>query len=557
MTLLKKWNLSNRIDPFYSYLHITEACGEGEVYLLDGAAETQSAYKMSIIAALPVVEVQIKDGNVILIAEETLLENLVRVLQKRGYARDVADAAVGAKSVIAGERAVFFPKDAMDFLEALRTGIRSFFGDTDLAPFAQGFLGYVGYDAVHYLESLPKTTIDDRDLPDVRLQWHSAVIQLTEQRLELYSAAGILQQYVSAEQARVLLEKTKQISRLAADWIQEPPSVPAFYSFSSASGAKGDVNANQQTAGDQAMMSKVPETYNWPPTSAPVLDDESPLTEDVSQEDFENSVRKAKTYIEAGDIFQVVLSKRIRIKKRMHHYEAYDRLRKINPSPYMFMSEYPDMRLFGASPEVQFRTSSGRAEMKPIAGTSKGRGATPEEDKRLSQRLLNDEKERAEHIMLVDLCRNDLGRVSKIGSVSVEDFMTVEPYSHLFHLVSTIRSELREDVNVFHALLSTFPAGTLSGAPKIRAMEIIDELEPYRRGPYGGMIGMIDFDANANTAIVIRTIVETTVESSSTYFVQVGAGIVADSNPEQEWMECGHKSGAILAVLNEKPGVRV
>ncbi|MCL6518090.1 chorismate-binding protein, partial [Alicyclobacillus sp.] len=168
---------------------------------------------------------------------------------------------------------------------------------------------------------------------------------------------------------------------------------------------------------------------------------------------------------------------------------------------------------------------------------------------RLRERLLHDEKERAEHVMLVDLCRNDLGRVCEVGSVHVDALMVVEPYSHLFHLVSRVSGRLREDVSVFHALLATFPAGTLSGAPKIRAMEIIDELERFRRGPYGGMIGMIDFDANANTAIIIRTVVECAGE----YHVQAGAGIVADSDPHQEWLECGHKTGAVMEVLGVRP----
>jgi anthranilate synthase component 1 len=203
------------------------------------------------------------------------------------------------------------------------------------------------------------------------------------------------------------------------------------------------------------------------------------------------------------------------------------------------------MRLFGASPEAQFRAVHGVAEMKPIAGTSKGRGDTPDQDDQLVRQLLSDDKERAEHVMLVDLCRNDLGRVCEYGSVRVTEFMKVEPYSHLFHMVSRVKGELRRDVSVFHALLATFPAGTLSGAPKIRAMEIIDELEPYRRGPYGGMIGMIDFAGNANTAILIRSV----LEHQGQYFVQVGAGIVADSHPEQEWLECGYKAGAVLQAL--------
>jgi anthranilate synthase component 1 len=498
-------------DPFSLYLQVSGTLGEGQAFLLDAARDAgPSQYRMSLIGALPLLEVQVKDGVVAVFADAELASYLRGRLEEAGFHAGGVPTADGAgtrrflPSVIESLAWSGHADDPMVLLEALRAILRDLQG-AQKVPFSSGFLGYLGYDAVHYLERLPKTTVDDRGLPDIRLQWHAVMIHLQDDTVRVFDALEGLAKVYTPDAVRALAARIDQVRALVSLYMEHPVA-PRF-----------------------------PEAPSEP----------AEAVDDVSQEEFEANVERAKAYIRAGDIFQVVLSKRVRVAKRVHPYAAYDRLRRLNPSPYMFMAEYPGFRLFGASPEAQFRAVGGVAEMKPIAGTSKGRGRTPEEDEQLRRRLLEDEKERAEHVMLVDLCRNDLGRVCQVGSVRVDAFMDVEPYSHLFHLVSRVSGRLRPDVSVFHALLATFPAGTLSGAPKIRAMEIIDELERYRRGPYGGMIGVIDFDANANTAIVIRTV----VEHAGVYDVQVGAGIVADSDPHQEWLECGHKAAAVMDVL--------
>ncbi|GGJ03022.1 hypothetical protein GCM10010885_10370 [Alicyclobacillus cellulosilyticus] len=498
------------VDPFHLYIDLVARLAEGQVFLLDAARdEGDPAYRRSILGVCPVLEVQVKDGWVRLAAEPGLGDALESALTQEFGTPSAEPAALPPfASVVRGARCAWFAADPMAMLESIRRIIRDLTGDLPV-PFSAGFLGYIGYDAVHYLESLPKTTLDDRGLPDIRLQWHAGLIHVLGEDLTLYDALPALARVVSRDGVEDL--------STALDTVRDA--------------LRGDGWRRAAKA-----LRELEEAYG---------DSPGDIVHDVSQAEYEENVRRAKEYIRAGDIFQVVLSRRIRVKKTVHPYVAYDRLRKLNPSPYMFMAEYPDMRLFGASPEVQFRAVGGVAEMKPIAGTSPGRGKTPEEDAQLVQRLLASEKDRAEHVMLVDLCRNDLGRVCTAGSVRVPELMVVETYSHVFHLVSRVVGRLRPDVSVFHALLATFPAGTLSGAPKIRAMEIIDELEHWRRGPYGGLIGMVDFAANANTAIIIRSV----IEYRDTYYVQAGAGIVADSDPTLEWQECGHKAGAPLVAL--------
>lgn len=491
------------IDPFYLYLQVTSLVGKNRTFLLEaGRDEQETHYQMSLIGACPVLEVQVKDGVVTLFANSNVFECLDHL---RGYPNsDVRPHAKASWPSVAGATSrVYAPTDVMAFLEELRQALKGAFAPDFEHPFSAGFLGYVGYDSVHYLEDLPKTTEDDRNLPDIRLQWHAVVIQLSDGEIRAFRQDD-------ASPLSGLTEEADEIVKLVGE------------------AADSGVSAS----GDFAM--DVEDTQS-----------ETAVHYDVSEEAFVDSVVKAKQYIRQGDIFQVVLSTRIRIDGALHPYVAYNRLRKINPSPYMFVAEYEGMCIYGASPEVQFRSVAGISEMKPIAGTSKGRGLSQEEDTALVKALKEDAKESAEHVMLVDLCRNDLGRVSRVGTVHVPDFMIVERYSHLYHLVSRVEGQLREDVSVFHALVTTFPNGTLSGAPKIRAMEIIDELEHHRRGPYGGFIGMIDADANANTAIVIRTVVET----DGVQYVQAGAGIVLDSVPEREWEECHHKAGALLDVL--------
>ena len=261
---------------------------------------------------------------------------------------------------------------------------------------------------------------------------------------------------------------------------------------------------------------------------------------------FEAAVRQAKDYITAGDIFQVVLSQRLSCHSQADSFAIYRALRMLNPSPYMFYLELPEgLRLIGSSPEMLVRLDGREAQVRPIAGT-RPRGQTPAEDEALAAELLSDPKERAEHVMLVDLGRNDLGRVCEYGSVTVLEMMLVEKYSHVMHIVSGVRGDLRSDLNAYDLLRATFPAGTVSGAPKVRAMEIIAELEGERRGPYAGAVGYFSYSGNMDTCIAIRTI----VMQGDLACVQAGAGIVADSDPTQEYHETLHKAQALAEAVS-------
>jgi len=270
----------------------------------------------------------------------------------------------------------------------------------------------------------------------------------------------------------------------------------------------------------------------------------STLFSNFSREDFMKGVERAKEYIKAGDVIQVVLSQRFSTDLHCEPFDIYRALRSINPSPYLFYLKMNDMVLLGASPEVMVRLEGGEIELRPLAGTRK-RGRTQEEDMEMERDLLADEKERAEHIMLVDLGRNDVGRVSKIGSVKVKELMGVELYSHVMHIVSHIQGSLAPGKNAFDVLRAAFPAGTVSGAPKIRAMQIIEELEQVRRGPYAGAVGYFSFSGNMDTCITIRSI----LIKDSKAFVQAGAGIVADSMPEKEYDETLNKAQAIFRAI--------
>lgn len=263
-----------------------------------------------------------------------------------------------------------------------------------------------------------------------------------------------------------------------------------------------------------------------------------------SDEEFMKAVERAKEYIRAGDIIQVVLSRRFEKPFYADPLTLYRAIRHVNPSPYMYFLDYQDFQVVGASPEVLVRLKNGRVETRPIAGTRR-RGRTKEEDLALERELLNDEKERAEHIMLVDLARNDVGRVAKVGSVKVTDLMVIERYSHVMHIVSNVVGELKEGADAFDVLKACFPAGTVSGAPKVRAMEIIDEMEPSERGVYAGAVGYFSFDGNMDTAIAIRTAV---VRRNKVY-VQAGAGIVADSVPQLEAKETVNKAKALFRAV--------
>ena len=270
----------------------------------------------------------------------------------------------------------------------------------------------------------------------------------------------------------------------------------------------------------------------------------SPLCSNFSREDFLKAVEKAKEYIRAGDVIQVVLSQRFSTEIHCQPFDIYRTLRSINPSPYLFYLKMNDMVLLGASPEVMVRLEGKQIELRPLAGTRK-RGKTQEEDLAMEKDLLSDEKEKAEHIMLVDLGRNDVGRVAEIGSVEVTELMGVERYSHVMHIVSNIQGSLAPGKNAFDVFRAAFPAGTVSGAPKIRAMQIIEELESVRRGPYAGAVGYFSFSGNMDTCITIRSIL---VKDGKAY-VQAGAGIVADSDPEKEYDETLNKAQVLFRAI--------
>jgi anthranilate synthase component 1 len=272
---------------------------------------------------------------------------------------------------------------------------------------------------------------------------------------------------------------------------------------------------------------------------------ERSFTSNFTRDSYMAAVEKCKEYIRAGDIFQVVLSQRLQTETRARAFDIYRTLRVVNPSPFLVYLKMGPVCLVGSSPEIMVRVEGDLVTIRPLAGTRR-RGATAEDDDRLAVELLADPKERAEHIMLVDLGRNDVGQVARYGTVQLSDVLTVERYSHVMHLCSTVTGRLRPGLTSFDALRSCLPAGTLSGAPKVRAMEIIDELEPHRRGPYGGAVGYVDFGGNMDTCIALRTM----VLKGQTAYLQAGAGIVADSEPDKEYEETMNKARGLLRALH-------
>jgi anthranilate synthase component 1 len=376
---------------------------------------------------------------------------------------------------------------------------------TGLPRFCGGLVGYLGYDAVRFFERVPMAETAGIGLPDAVFLLANSVVVFdhVKHRLLVVANAHIDQDPKSAyEDATVRIETI--ISRL-----REPlhSSLP----ISSTDRSK--------------------EVGRW--------------QSNFDQPRFEEMVRSAKEYIAAGDIFQVVLSQRLARRTSADPFAIYRALRMLNPSPYMFFLELPDdLRLIGSSPEMLVRLDGHRAEVRPIAGT-RPRGESLDEDEALAKELLTDPKERAEHVMLVDLGRNDLGRVCRYGSVHVPEMMGVERYSHVMHIVSDVQGELKHDLDAFDLMRATFPAGTVSGAPKVRAMEIIAELEREQRAHYAGAIGYFDYSGNMDTCIAIRTI----AMKGDMAYVQAGAGIVADSDPTREYYETLNKAQALAEAV--------
>jgi len=374
----------------------------------------------------------------------------------------------------------------------------------DLPPFIGGGVGYFAYDLVRQFEKLPETAEDTLGLDDFRVMYFSTILAFDHLRHRIHIVANIFTNRGSQS-----LESKYQDALARIDQIERrltaPLSIPG-----------------------PAPQKRIPQAVS-----------------NLTKMQYHANVAKAGEYIRAGDIFQVVLSQRLSMNISCDPFDIYRALRFINPSPYMFFLGMDDLRLIGASPEVLVKVENGNVEYGPIAGT-RPRGKTPEEDCHLAEDLLRDEKERAEHIMLVDLGRNDLGRVCKYGSVKVSDLMRIERYSHVMHLVSSVEGRLRDGLDGLHALEACLPAGTVSGAPKVRAMEIIEELEPCRRGVYGGAVGYMDFSGNLNTCIALRTLV---IKDRIAY-LQAGGGIVADSQPEREWEESVNKAQALIRAIS-------
>lgn len=370
-----------------------------------------------------------------------------------------------------------------------------------LPRFCGGAVGYFSYDIVSSLESVGEMPPDELGLPDVYLQFMENVVVFDHftHRMHLVVNRPVLK----GEFSLAKLEAEQALQEMAKSLAGPLPPV------------------TEQVKSAVA----VPEA-------------------NMSEAEFLQKVRIAREYISAGDIFQVVLSRRFKVPVEENPFVVYRKLRSVNPSPYMFFLRNQEVTLVGASPEMLTRVEGQTVTTRPIAGTRR-RGGDEEEDLALERELVSDRKELAEHVMLVDLGRNDIGRVARYGTVSVREYARVERFSHVMHLVSEVTGKLAEGRDAIDALIACFPAGTLTGAPKVRAMEIINELEPVARGPYGGAVGYLDFSGNMDTCITIRTL----VIKNGTAYIQTGAGIVADSVPEQEYRETLHKAKAMLATL--------
>jgi anthranilate synthase component 1 len=378
----------------------------------------------------------------------------------------------------------------------------------DHPPLHSGAVGYLAYDAVRHIEHLPNRPTDDRGLPEMVWQFFGLLAAVDRFRETVHVIRNV---FIGDDPASAYDAAVTELAE-AADRV----TAPLLYS----------------------------------PRSRPGFDVKPAATASMDQNEFEAAVIKAKEHILAGDAFQIVPSIRLEVDLATDPFLVYRSLRLVNPSPFMFFIRHGELAIAGSSPELMVRARNGVATSRPIAGT-RPRGKNAAEDDALEEDLLADPKERAEHVMLIDLARNDLGRVCDFGSVTVDDLMVIERYSHVMHIVSEVSGTLRQDVSPVDVLRATFPHGTVSGAPKVRAMEIIDDLEPTARGPYAGAVGYIDFSGNLDTAIALRTM----VAANGKAWVQAGAGIVADSDPTAEYEECMNKAAAVLAAIEAAQSV--
>ena len=407
-----------------------------------------------------------------------------------------------------GETVVQEYEDPLSALEELMQDYRPV-ENAELPKFHGGAVGYMSYDMVRFVEELPDNTEDDLQLPDCFFMIAETLLIFDHVNHQIKVVANAhIDGDVDAAYANAIAKIEALVEKLTV--------------------TVSETHLHRNSGEHEERYDKI------------ISEPESNFT----KSDYEAVVRHAKEYIAAGDIIQVVPSQRFSCPVSVDSFEIYRALRVINPSPYMYYLKFEGFDIVGASPEMMVRVEDGIVQTVPIAGT-RPRGTTAEEDQELEEALLSDPKERAEHVMLVDLGRNDLGRVCEYHTVEVTDLMIVERFSHVMHIVSHVIGRLREDLTAFDVLRACLPAGTLSGAPKIRAMEIIDELEPTRRGTYGGTVGYFSFSGSADTAITIRT----AVIKDSIAYVQAGGGVVADSVPETEYYETVSKARAMLSAI--------
>lgn len=372
----------------------------------------------------------------------------------------------------------------------------------NMPDFSGGAVGYIGYDVIRNYENLVNVNIDDIKMPEVHLLLTEEIICYDHLRQKIRIIVNVP---ISSDLYKLYenaVERLKEIKR--------------------------EILENRFKMEEEKKINSEKIEYS----------------SNKTEEEFIQGVLKAKEYIKDGDIFQVVLSQRLQIKTGIHPFKAYRTLRTINPSPYMFYINFGEYSLVGSSPELLVKVKEGAVETCPIAGT-RPRGKDHEEDERHAEELINDEKERAEHLMLVDLGRNDIGKISKFGTVEVNQFMEIQKYSHVMHIVSNVIGKIKNDCDMYDALISCLPAGTVSGAPKVRAMEIIDELENRKRGVYAGAVGYLGFNGNMDMCIAIRTI----VFKEGAAYIQAGAGIVADSDPKSEYEETLRKAKALVETI--------